>query len=393
MSSAPTSALARPFDTPERKAFRESVQGFINREIEPYGDAWDEAGDFPWELHEKAGALGLFGFGIDEAYGGNGFEDALMRVDAGIAMGYAGVGGVNASLGSRGIMTGPIHTLASDEIKAEVLPGIVSGKTGGALGMTEPSGGSDLSRIQTKARKDGEGWLINGEKTFITGGMKASWYVVGARTGGEGFGGISLFLVPADAPGFTRTAITNKMGWWCSDTATLHFDDCRIPARYQLGQEGLCLLAIMDNFNYERLTLSAGCLGMAKRCLDDAITYAQARETFGKPLIKHQAIRHKIADMSGKIDALDAYLQMVAWRVNEATDNGAAMPAAELAKIKVFASKTAEFCANEAMQILGGAGYLRGCAIERIYREVKVMAIGGGSEEIMRDLAVKQMGL
>jgi acyl-CoA dehydrogenase len=149
----------------------------------------------------------------------------------------------------------------------------------------------------------------------------------------------------------------------------------------------------MDNFNYERLTLSAGCLGMARRCLDDAITYAQARETFGKPLIKHQAIRHKIADMSGKIDALDAYLQMIAWRVNEATDNGAAMPAAELAKIKVFASKTAEFCANEAMQILGGAGYLRGCAIERIYREVKVMAIGGGSEEIMRDLAVKQMGL
>ena len=220
-----------------------------------------------------------------------------------------------------------------------------------------------------------------------------SWYVVGARTGGEGFGGISLFVVPADAPGFSRTAITNKMGWWCSDTATLHFDGCRIPERYQLGQEGLCLLAIMDNFNYERLTLSAGCLGMAKRCLDDAITYAQQRETFGKPLIKHQAIRHKIADMSGRIDALDAYLQMVAWRVNEATDKGAAMPAAELAKIKVFASKTAEFCANEAMQILGGAGYLRGCAVERIYREVKVMAIGGGSEEIMRDLAVRQMGL
>ncbi len=388
-----TDTPARPFDTPERASFRDTVQRFIDTEIAPHANDWDEAGDFPWALHEKAGALGLFGFGIDEAYGGLGFDDALMRFDSGVAMGYAGVGGVNASLFSRGIMTGPIQQLASEDQKRDALAAIVSGKVGGALAMTEPSGGSDLSRMKTRAVRDGDCWRISGEKTFITGGMKASWYVVGARTGGDGFGGISLFLVPADAPGFSRTEIRNKMGWWASDTATLHFDDCEVPLDAQLGEEGACLLAIIDNFNHERFSLSAGCLGMSRRCLDDAISYAQDRETFGKPLIKHQAIRHKIADMSAKIDALDAYLQMIAWRMNDARDAGGPMPAAELAKVKVLATKTTEFCASEAMQILGGAGYLRGCAVERIYREVKVMAIGGGSEEIMRDLAVKQMGL
>lgn len=380
--------MRNPFDTPERKAFRGSVEAFVAREIAPFANEWDEAGDFPWELHAKAGALGLFGFGIDEAYGGLGFDDAFMRMDSGVALAYCGAGGVNASLGCRNIMTGPIAKLASEEIKKAVLPDIISGREGGALAMTEPSGGSDLSRMKTRAVRDGNRWRITGEKTFITGGMKARWYVVGARTGGEGFGGISLFLVEAGSDGFSRTAIKNKMGWWASDTATLHFDDCHVPASHQLGQEGLCLLAIMENFNHERLALASGCLGMAKRCLDDAVSWAKERETFGKPLIKHQVIRHKIADMSMRIDALEAYLRAIAWTMNEGE-----MPAAELAKVKVLGSTTAEFCASEAMQILGGAGYLRGCAVERIYREVKVMAIGGGSEEIMRDLAVKQMGL
>lgn len=385
--------IARPFDTPERKAFRESVERFVAREIAPHGDEWDEAGDFPWALHEKAGALGLFGFGLSEDHGGAGFDDAFMRLDAGVALGYAGVGGVNASLGSRNIMTGPIARLAREEVKRAVLPGIVSGRTGGALAMTEPSGGSDLARLKARARREGDHWVIDGEKTFITGGMKASWFVVGARTGGEGFGGISLFLVPGDAPGFTRTIIARKMGWWSSDTATLHFDSCRIPADAQLGEEGSCLLAIMDNFNYERLALAAGCLSMARRCLDDAVDWARVRETFGKPLIRHQVIRHKLAEMSARIDALDGYLQILAAAINTALEAGGPLPAASLAKAKFLASGTAEYCASEAMQVLGGAGYLRGCAVERIYREVKVMAIGGGSEEIMRDLAARQMGL
>ena len=380
--------MQNPFDTPERKAFRESVEAFVAREIAPFANEWDEAGDFPWALHEKAGALGLFGFGIDEAYGGLGFDDAFMRMDSGVALSYCGAGGVNASLGCRNIMTGPIAKLASEEIKKAVLPEIISGREGGALAMTEPSGGSDLSRLKTRAIRDGDGWRISGEKTFITGGMKARWYVVGARTGGEGFGGISLFLVEAGSEGFSRTPINNKMGWWASDTATLHFDECYVPAGNQLGEEGLCLLTIMENFNYERLALAAGCLGMAKRCLDDAISWAKDRETFGKPLIRHQVIRHKIAEMSARVDRLDAWLNQICWLADQGE-----MPVAQICKAKFSATKDLEYCASEAMQILGGAGYLRGNPVERFYREVKVMAIGGGSEEIMRDLAVRQMGL
>ncbi|PWE18560.1 acyl-CoA dehydrogenase [Marinicauda salina] len=380
--------MQSPFDTPERRAWRETVRRFAREEIEPFADDWDEAGDFPWSLHEKAGEIGLFGFGIPADYGGLGFDDALMRLDSGIALAWTGAGGVNASLGSRNIMTAPIVELASEAIKKRVLPEIVSGRAGGALAMTEPSGGSDLSRMKTTAKRDGNGWRLKGEKTFITGGMKAGYYVVGARTGGEGFGGISLFLVEAGAEGFARTPIERKMGWWASDTATLHFDDCFVPAENQLGEEGACLLSIMNNFNYERLALAAGCLGMAQRCLAEAVGWAQARQTFGRRLIEHQAVRHKIAEMSAKIDALESYLLHIAWAINEAE-----MPVAQLSKAKFAASKTAEFCASEAMQILGGAGYLRGQPVERIYREVKVMAIGGGSEEIMKDLAVKQMGL
>ncbi|MEC9311330.1 MAG: acyl-CoA dehydrogenase family protein, partial [Pseudomonadota bacterium] len=184
------------------------------------------------------------------------------------------------------------------------------------------------------------------------------------------------------------SALSRKMGWWCSDQATLFLDDVRLPADRMMGPENHGFLAVMENFNLERVGLIAGMLGMMKTCLEDSIAWAQERQTFGKPLIRHQVIRHKIADISARIDAVEATLNMICWQVNDGR-----MPVAEICKAKVFASKACEFCASEAMQILGGAGYLRGNRIERIYREVKVMAIGGGSEEIMRDLAVRQMGL
>ena len=182
--------------------------------------------------------------------------------------------------------------------------------------------------------------------------------------------------------------MSRKMGWWCADQATLFLDEVRVPATNMMGEEGSGFIAIMNNFNMERINLIAGVLGMMKTCLDDSIAWAQERETFGKKLIEHQVIRHKIAEMSARIDAVQSTLWLIAWQVNQGT-----MPVAELSKAKFFATKACEFCASEAMQILGGAGYLRGNRVERIYREVKVMAIGGGSEEIMRDLAVRQMGL
>ena len=381
-------AMRNIFDTEERQAFRASIARFVAEEIRPHADDWDEAGTYPFALHQKAGELGIYGIGIDAEYGGLGSDDAFLRAISGEELGRAGAGGVVASLGSCVIMITPVQKLASEAIKRRILPDLVAGRRGGALAITEPSGGSDVANMQTRARRDGDSWVIDGSKTFITGGMRAESYVVGARTGGEGLDGISLFLVEADTPGFSRVAIERKMGWWASDTATLHFDGCRVPAGHLLGQEHKGFLSIVSNFNSERLWMSAQMVGMAKVCLEEGIRYAQERQTFGKPLIQHQAIRHKIADMSSRIDAMEAYVNQVCWQLNQG------QPAvAEIAKLKLLCSKDLEFCANEAMQILGGAGYLRGNPVERIYRETKVMSIGGGSQEIMRDLAVRQMGL
>jgi len=380
--------MKTPFETEERAAFRMSLRSFVAKEITPYAHDWDEAGNVPWDLHEKLGALGIFGFGIDEKYGGMGFDDPFMRAIVGEEMAQCGYGGIGAAVGGRGISLDPIQRLAAPEIRGRVLKDIVLGKKGSSLAITEPSGGSDVAALKTTAKQDGDDYIINGSKTFITGGMKSDYFVVGARTGGPGLTGISLFFVESDMPGFTRTALEKKMGWWASDTASLYFDDVRVPAKNLMGQKDYGFLSIMENFNNERLTMVAICVGMMKAALEDSIEWAQQRQTFGKPLIKHQVIRHKIADMSAKIDAVESYMNIICWNMEQGE-----VPVAELSKAKFFATKSLEFVASEAMQILGGAGYLRGNRVESIYREVKIMAIGGGSEEIMRDLAVRQMGL
>lgn len=380
--------LINPFDTDERRAFRDTLRNFMDKEIVPHAFAWDEAGHVPWEIHQKFGALGLWGFGIDEKYGGHGFDDPFMRLDASIEIARCGVGGVGAAIGGRGISLDPIQRLASEEVRTTILPEIIAGRVGSSLAITEPGGGSDVARLKTTAVLDGDHWVLNGSKTFITGGMESDYFVVGARTGGAGLTGISLFFVRANTPGFSRTPLGKKMGWWASNQAALYFDDMRVPACDLMGQQDFGFLQIMQNFNYERLSLAGIALGMMEAALEDSIAWAQQRETFGKPLIKHQVIRHKIADMSAKIDALRSLLWILC-----ATIEAGEMPVAELSKAKVFATKSLEFVASEAMQILGGAGYLRGNRVESIYRDVKVIAIGGGSEEIMRDLAVRQMGL
>lgn len=380
--------MRNPFDTEERAAFRNTIARFVANEITPFVDAWDEAGEIPWELHQQIGALGVFGFGIEERYGGLGFDDAFLRAIWSEESSKCGAGGVGAAVGGRGISIMPIQLLASDEVKQRILPGIVSGEVGSSLGITEPSGGSDVANIKTTARRDGGDYVLNGTKAFITGGMKSRHFVIGARTGGEGLTGISLFLIDADTPGFTRSEMDRKMGWWCSDQAMLFFEDCRVPGSCLLGEEHRGFIAIMENFNYERLGMVAACVGMMKVFVDASIRWAQERQTFGKRLIEHQVIRHKIVEMSARVDVLEACVNQICWSINEGE-----MPVAEISKAKFFGTKMLEFCASEAMQILGGAGYLRGNPVERMYREVKVMAIGGGSEEIMHDLASRQMGL
>ncbi|KUJ76255.1 acyl-CoA dehydrogenase [Ruegeria marisrubri] len=377
-----------PFMTPEREAYRNNLRRFFDSEVKPHVEEWEANRAVPWELHEKLGDLGVFGFGIPEEYGGLGFDDAFMRADyAELAFG-CGASGVAAAVGGRMISLGPIARFAPEEFKRTVLPEIIAGRMNSSLAITEPGGGSDVANLTTRAERDGDDWVLNGAKAYITGGMDSQWFVVGARTGGPGIAGISLFLIEADTPGFTRTPLGGKMGWHCSEQAMLHFDDCRVPGTALIGPENKGFIAIMNNFNHERLAMIAGSLGMMRVCYDSALDWARERRTFGKRLIEHQVIAHKFAEISARIDMIEAYLERICWAINQGL-----MPAAEIAKAKVQATKALEFVASEAMQIFGGAGYLTGNPVERVWREVKVMAIGGGSEEIMRDLAVRQMGL
>lgn len=380
--------LPSPFMTPERETLRRNFARFVDAEIKPNIEKWEADRAVPAALHTAIGNFGVYGFGIDEAYGGLGFDDAFMRHDFNELLFGCGASGVAAAVGGRLISIAPIAQFASQEVKEMLLPEILSGRMMSSLGITEPGGGSDVANLTTKADRKGDKWVLNGEKTYITGGMDAEWFVIGARTGGPGLAGISLFLVPHDAPGFSRTPLGGKMGWHCSQQATLHMDDCELPASALLGPENKGFIAIMNNFNFERLSLASGSLGMMKICYESALDWARERKTFGQRLIEHQVIAHKFAEMSARIDLNEAYIERICWAINQGL-----MPVAELAKAKVQATKSLEFVASEAMQVFGGASYMTGNPVERVWREIKVMAIGGGSEEIMRDLAARQMGL
>jgi acyl-CoA dehydrogenase len=378
--------LASPFYAPEHEAFRDTVRRFVDREIEPHAHDWDEAGEFPRELYAKAAEVGLLGLGFPEEYGGIS-ADRFMWIIAVQELSRAGAGGVSASLLSHSVGSPPIARAGNRGLKARVLPEILSGKKISAIAITEPSGGSDVANLHTTAVLDRDHYIVNGQKTFITSGMRADYYTVAVRTGGSGASGLSLLLIERDRSGFTRTKLS-KMGWWASDTATLYFEDCRVPASNLLGEEGNGFNIIMDNFNHERLTMAASCIGYARVCLDEAIAYARERHTFGKPLAHHQVIRHKLVDMAQRISASQAMLELLTWRLEHGEN-----PVAELCMLKNQTTQTMAFCASEAVQIFGGAGYIRGAKVERIYREVKVNAIGGGAEEIMKDLASRRMGL
>jgi acyl-CoA dehydrogenase len=373
--------------TDDHDLFRKVVAEFVAKEITPFVNEWDEAETFPRDVYVKVGALGLFGIGFNTEYGGMGDHDALALVILSEELARCGAGGVPASLFSNYIGAPPIQRGGSDEVKAEILPAMLAGESICALAITEPSGGSDVANILTTAVRDGDHFVVNGSKTFITSGMRADYVTAAVRTGGPGAGGVSLLVIPTDLDGFSRTQL-DKMGWWASDTATLYFDECRVPARYLLGEENAGFRLVMENFNNERLFMTAGMTMAARVCFEEALAWARERKTFGARLADHQVIRHKLVDMDRRINATRAWLEQLAWRVDQGET-----PAAELAECKVQASLTMEFCAREAAQILGGASYLRGNPVERIYREVRVNAIGGGSEEVMRDLAARQLGI
>ncbi|HSV33942.1 MAG TPA: acyl-CoA dehydrogenase family protein [Ramlibacter sp.] len=377
------------------QALTDSVRRFTLERIAPHVSAWDEAGEFPRELYREAAALGLLGLGYPESLGGTPAPFALRNAVSTTMAHHSGSGGLMASLFSLNIGLPPVLRQGLPEVRQEVIPPVLKGEKIAALAITEPGGGSDVASLRATARRDGDDWVINGEKVFITSGMRADWITMAVRTGeagARGAGGISMVLVPASSPGLSRSAL-DKMGWWCSDTAHLRMDNVRVPARYLLGEEGAGFRIIMTNFNGERLGMSAMALGFARACYDEALDWARQRKTFGSALVDKQVIRHKLVDMQMRIASTQAWLDAVTALADDGKLESDPHSVAQVCMLKNHATQAMQFCADQAVQILGGMGFMRGTKSERIYREVKVMMIGGGAEEIMKDLAARQLGL
>ncbi len=376
----------------EHQALRDTARRFVEAEIAPHVNAWDEAGTFPRELYRKAAAVGLTGIGYPEHLGGTP-ADLFMSIAAAEEVARAGCGGVQASLGSHGIALPPIVAHGSPALQQRVVPPVLAGDKIAALAITEPGGGSDVAALKTTAVRDGDHYVVSGEKTFITSGMRADFLTVAVRTdpANKGPGGVSLLVIDGDTPGLTRTEL-EKMGWWCSDTAHLHFDACRVPVSNLVGAEGEGFRAIMHNFNGERLMMAAMACSYAEACAEEALAWARERRTFGAPLSERQVIRHKLVDMVTRIEAARSVVYDLTFRLQQRLGDPKEL-VARACMAKVLATQAMQFCADQAVQILGGMGFMRGTKSERLYREVKVMMIGGGSEEIMKDLAARQLAI
>lgn len=372
------------FYSPDHLAYQAQLRRFVAREVTPHVEAWDEAGLVPRDLYRKAADLGLLGVRFPEAYGGipgDRFYAILVQQE----LARAGSGGVVAALLSHTISMPTLVLSGSEALKQRVLKPVLAGEKIAALACTEPTGGSDVGAIRSTARRDGDTYVVNGEKTFISSGMRADHFVAVVRTGGPGTKGLSLLVIDGDSPGLSRYPL-KKTGWLSSDTATLHFDEVRVPISNVIGEENDGFSVLASNFNEERLGLAASSIAFARLAYEHALEWARMRAAFGKPIFEHQVIRHKLVDMFQRVEASQAMLELTAWRLEQGED-----VVAHLCALKNQATQTLAYCASEAVQILGGAGFLRGNAVERIYREVKVNAIGGGTEEIMKELAARHL--
>jgi acyl-CoA dehydrogenase len=377
-----------PFNTPERRALRQLTRDFVVREVLPGLDEWEQAGEIPRSLHERAAAAGLMGLGFPEEVGGSGGDliDGLVMTEELMQAGASG--GLAAGLFTHGIALP--HMVAAgdrDQIERFVRP-VLEGRAIAALAVTEPDGGSDVAALRTRAERDGDDYVINGSKMYITSGARADWVVVAVRTGGPGFGGISLIVVPSDAPGFSVVRRLEKIGWHCSDTAELAFTDCRVPAANLVGAQDSGFIQIAMQFVVERLSIAVQAYATAQRCLDLALEWARMRHTFGKPLVAHQVVRHQLVEMDRLTDVARTYTRQIALRHVAGQE-----VIAEAALAKNTAVAAAEAVTYQAIQIFGGQGCMSDSEVERHYRDVRILSIGGGATEVMTELAARRLGL
>mmetsp|Transcript_16307 Transcript_16307/g.27920 ORF Transcript_16307/g.27920 Transcript_16307/m.27920 type:complete len:411 (+) Transcript_16307:222-1454(+) len=389
--------LPTPYYNETHVAYRAKCRAFVEKELMNQVGDWDESGTFPKDLLKKAYAAGVFGIWPKE-YGGNGPENAdiFHYIILNDELCRTGSGGVSAAIWTpSSIALPPVLAHGSEEMKREVATAVIRGEKSISLALTEPWTGSDLAHIRTTARREGDYFIVNGAKKFITGAGYADWFTTAVRTGpdGGGMGGVSLLLIPRNTPGLTVRRMKTQ-GWWMSYTGYLTFDDVKVPVKNLIGKENHGFLPIMHNFNMERFGGIVMCVRFARVCLEDASKYAATRKTFGKTLNSHQAIRFKLVNMARRIEALSSWMESAALQYKLGVDP--VVLGRTTALMKVHATQTLEYCAREASQVLGGNSYLRtgpGQRIERIYREVRVVAIGGGSEEILLDLAARMSKL
>ena len=378
-------AAVPPF-TAEHEAFRASARGWIERELLPHADEWEADKWFPNEMFGAMAEQGFIGLKFDPAYGGDGDEVAAAVLA--MEMARCGSGGVAAGLGAHmEIALPPIAKFGSEEQKQRWLVPGIKGELIAALAITEPDAGSDVAGLRTTARPVDGGWIVSGEKCYITGGCRADVLVTAVRMAGtERHDGIT-FLAIERGEGVESSAL-EKLGWHASDTALIKFDDVFVPEENLLGEVGQGFALIMANFQWERLTMSLGAVGAMEVCFEQTIKYAQEREAFGRPISKNQVIRHKFAEMATKIEVGRA-LSLHALRLHVSGQNAVG----EVTKAKLFTQKAAVEVADECLQIHGGAGYMVEYGIERALRDARLGPIGGGTDEVMREILGKTLGL
>ncbi len=353
----------------------------------PHLDAWEDAGEVPRELHAKAAKQGLLGVSFPESVGGEG-GDLLMSVALQEGFFEAGASsGLMAALFTGGIALPHIAASGNADLVDRFVRPTLAGELIGSLAVTEPGGGSDVASLRTTARREGDHYVVNGTKTFITSGVRADFVTTAVRTGGEGHGGISLLVVEKGTPGFTVDRALTKMGWHCSDTAELGFADSPVPVGNLVGEENAGFAQIAEQFVVERIGLAVHGYGIAARSLALTAAYCRERETFGKPLIANQVVRHQLVEMRRQVEVARSYTHEVARR-----HVAGEVVIAEACLAKRTATDCATYVCDQAVQLHGGAGYLRGTEVERHYRDARILPIGGGANEVLTDLTARLMG-
>ncbi len=375
-----------PFLTAAHDQWRSALRSFVDAKIAPHLAAWNAAGTFPDSLYVEAARAGLLGMGFAREIGGTGPVDLYHRIIFAEEFFRLGSSVVFADLATHWIALPPVIASAPDALRQRIAQLVLAGEKRMAFAVTEPSGGSDVGSFQTTAERRGDVFVVNGAKTLISGATRADYLLTAVRTGGAGSGGLSLLLIEADRPGVSTASIAG-LHWYNRNNGSIRFDNVEVPVDHLIGVENKGFAGLAHQFNIERFSGIAATLAMARVATAEAIAFARQRQTFGKRVIDHQVIRHKIVGMIQRIDMIYAYLDTVVWRFEQGET-----PVAELSMVKVAANKTLQHCAQECMQILGGSAYTSDSPVERIYREARSFAVAGGAEEVLFDLAARQLG-